>query len=151
LPPRPGFTGLDVGREGLTSIHDSSTEEAAASSAGVPIRERYGLVLTFMLGGYVLSGIEDNRWVAIINVVLLTTVSLGWVTTDIAEGTRFLLLAVAQLAALLAILNRIAQHERVSFQTVMGAVASYALIAFVMAAIFHGLELLSDSTSTSPS
>ena len=57
---------------------------------------------------------------------------------------RLLMFAIAQLAALLAILFRIMRHERVTFQTVMGGVAAYALIAFMMAAVFHGAELLTD-------
>jgi voltage-gated potassium channel Kch len=49
---------------------------------------------------------------------------------------------VAQFSALLAILFRISRHSVVTLQTVMGGVAAYALIAFVMAAVYHGLDLL---------
>ena len=147
-----------------------STEDTVV--AGVPIRERYGLVLILILAGYVLSGVESNRflialntllWVALLlttlwspgvpkrlrrfgslatMLVLLTTLSLGLISSDLAEGWRLILLGVAQLAALLAILNRVSRHRRVTFQTVMGGVAAYALIAFVMAALFHGMDLL---------
>ena len=143
--------------------------------AGVPIRERYGLVLILILVGYVLSGVESNPflialntclWVALLLttlwspgvpkrlrrigslatvLVLLTTLSLGLISSDLAEGWRLILLGVAQFAALLAILNRISRHRRVTFQTVMGGVAAYALIAFVMAALFHGMDLLTDT------
>jgi voltage-gated potassium channel Kch len=75
--------------------------------------------------------------------VLVTTISLGLVATDVAEGWRLLILAVALLAALLAILFRILQHERVSAQSIMGGISAYALIAFTMSAVYHGLDLLS--------
>ncbi|HET7846257.1 MAG TPA: potassium channel family protein [Acidimicrobiia bacterium] len=145
-----------------------------ASSGGVVVRERYGLVLALILGGYLLAGFETNRFVVAINTiiwvalllttlwspsiperlrriglvatvfVLVSTLSLGLLPSDIAAGWRMLILAVAQLAALLAILNRISRHEVVTLQTVMGGIAAYALIAFVMAAVYHGAELLSD-------
>jgi voltage-gated potassium channel Kch len=53
-----------------------------------------------------------------------------------------MLLALAQLAAMIAIVSRIVQHEEVGLQTVMGGVAAYALIAFFMGAIYSGADLL---------
>jgi voltage-gated potassium channel Kch len=158
------------------AIDEHSTGEDGLISAGVPIRERYGLVLVLILGGYLLAGIDNNKWVAILNavlwmailltalwspgvperirrvggiatlVLLISTVSLGWLSSDAAAGVRLLLFAIAQMAALLAILNQISRHQRVALQTVMGAIACYALIALAMAALFHGLEYLSGST-----
>jgi hypothetical protein len=145
-------------------------------SDGLPIRERYGLVLFLILIGYVLSGFDSNRWVTVLNallwatllfttlwspgvprrirrvgagaivLMLLTAIPLGLMTSEAALGVRLLLLAIAQLAALLAILSRIFTHDRVRLQTVMGAIAAYALIAFVMAAIYHGLDIFTDGT-----
>ncbi len=144
--------------------------------ARVPIRERYGLVLILILVGYVLSAVESNRflialntflWVALLLttlwspgvpkrlrrigslatiLVLLTTLSLGFVSSELAGGWRLILLGIAQFAALLAILNRVSRHRHVTIQTVMGGVAAYALIAFVMAALYHGMDLLTDTT-----
>jgi voltage-gated potassium channel Kch len=158
----------------MTSSGSGTTEETVL--AGVPIRERYGLVLTLILVGYVLSGVESNRfliavnsvlWVALLLtalwspgvprrlrrigslatiLVLVTTLSLGLISSELADGWRLILLGIAQLAALLAILNRVSRHRQVTFQTVMGGVAAYALIAFVMAALFHGMDLLTDTT-----
>jgi voltage-gated potassium channel Kch len=155
----------------------SATETAGDTVvAGVPIRERYGLVLSLILVGYVLSGVESSRfliavnsllWVALLLttlwspgvpkrlrrigsvatiLVLLTTLSLGFFSSELADGWRLILLGIAQFAALLAILNRVSRHRQVTFQTVMGGVAAYALIAFVMAALYHGMDLLTDTT-----
>lgn len=79
-------------------------------------------------------------------VILATSISLGFIESDVAAGWRMLFLAFAQLAAMLAILNQITRHRSVTLQTVMGGVAAYALIGFVMAAVFHGSSLLFDET-----
>jgi voltage-gated potassium channel Kch len=156
---------------------ESLVEDIEQVSAGVPIRERYGLMLLLILVGYVLSGVDTSRfvlsldsilWVTLLLtalwspgvpkrlrrvglvatlVVLLTSLSLGLVASEAANGWRLLLVGVAQLTALLAILNRISRHEHVTFQTVMGGVAAYALIAFVMAAVFHSLQFLTGTAA----
>jgi voltage-gated potassium channel Kch len=158
----------------MTTLATDAAEDRVV--AGVPIRERYGLVLTLILVGYVLSGVESNRFLLAVNsllwvslllttlwspgvpkrlrrigsvatiLVLLTTLSLGFVSSELADGWRLILLGIAQFAALLAILNRVSRHRQVTFQTVMGGVAAYALIAFVMAALYHGMDLLTDTT-----
>jgi len=156
---------------------ESLAEDIEQVSAGVPIRERYGLMLLLILVGYVLSGVDTSRfvlsldsilWVTLLLtalwspgvpkrlrriglvatlVVLLTTLSLGLVASEAADGWRLALLAVAQFSAILAILNRITRHEHVRFQTVMGGVSAYALLAFVMASVLHSLELLTSANT----
>jgi len=151
-------TGPDVGRR----------------FAGVRVRERYGLILLLMLGGYIVTGFDDSELLRLLNaliwmILLLTAlwapgiperirrigmvvtvallVAVGALTfsnTDSARSALFLLLGTAQLLAVLAILARIAQHRQVNTQTVMGAIAGYALIGFSMAALYHGLELVSE-------
>jgi voltage-gated potassium channel Kch len=177
-----GWDDRKAHHDRMSSEQAGRTDESLAAeieqvSAGVPIRERYGLMLMLILVGYVLSGVDTSRlvlsldsilWVTLLLtalwspgvpkrlrrvglvatlVVLLTTLSLGLVASEAANGWRLLLVAVAQLCALLAILNRITRHETVSFQTVMGGVAAYALIAFVMAAVFHSLDYLTGKSA----
>lgn len=150
-------------------LADRFEEEAA----GVPIRERYGFVLFLILLGYILSGFETGGLVAVVNaliwglllfttlwspgipnwirrtgivaiaVILVSAIPFG-LETDIASGIRLLLLATAQFAAFLAILSRVLTHESVRLQTIMGAIAAYALIAFFMAAVFHGADLFAN-------
>ena len=156
---------------------ESLVAEVEEVSAGVPIRERYGLMLLIILLGYVLSGVDTSRavvavgsllWVTVLLTalwspglpkrlrrvglvatlaLLVTTLSLGLVASETADGWRLGLLAVAQLSAMLAILNRITRHQQVTFQTVMGGIAAYALIAFVMASVLHSLALLTGVNS----
>ncbi len=150
--------------------------EVEEMSAGIPIRERYGFILLILLVAYFLSGFEEGPvlkfvlsllWLAILlatlwspgiprrlrgvglaatTLVFLTSLSLGLVSNDAAESWRLLMLSIAQLAAMLAILARILRHETVTFQTVMGGVSAYALIAFVMTSVYHGLDLMSSQT-----
>ena len=146
------------------------------SAAGVPLRERYGLVLLLILGAYLLTGFDPSLLIQIVSVVLWMTLLLvtlwapgvprpvrvvGLVAIGITgvmglvlaamdgtgpDGWASILLGIAQIAAILAILSRIVRHEEVTLQTVMGGIAAYALIAFAMAAIYNGADLLSSQT-----
>jgi hypothetical protein len=141
---------------------------------GLRVRERYGLVLLLILGSYVLAGFEESAllrvltvivWVTLLLValwspgipdrlrriaslvtllILISALALVAPESDWATGVMFLLIAIAQVLALLAILYRISQHDHVTIQTVMGAVAAYAMIGFAMAAVYRGFELLGD-------
>lgn len=140
----------------------------------MPVRERYGLVLALLLLIYVLTGINEGRLVRVIAtvvwlvvvmailwspglprrlrligggavlLVLVISISAGLLESDTADGLSLMLVAVAQLSAIAAIFNRIMRHPTVTLQTVMGGVAAYALFAFAMASVYHGLDLLSD-------
>jgi voltage-gated potassium channel Kch len=129
-----------------------------------------------ILAAYLLAGIDRTQLVAIVNsliwvfvlvtalwspglprtlrrvglgatfVVLAGAISFVFLDTDMARGLASILLGVAQLAAILAILNRILRHDEVTLQTVMGGIAAYALIAFSMSAFYLGLDSLTDTT-----
>jgi voltage-gated potassium channel Kch len=141
-------------------------------SLGVPIRERYGVILFLIFFGYVISGFDTAEWVSILNAILwvavlftslwspgvpgrvrwlglfamgiLLVTAITYALVPEAEGWRLLLLALAQLTAAIAILNRIVRHRTVNLQTVMGAISAYALFAFVMASVYGGIDLLTD-------
>ncbi|RPI22007.1 MAG: potassium channel protein [Actinobacteria bacterium] len=143
-------------------------------TVGIRPRERYGLVLILIFCAYVIGGFRDSDAARLIGSViwlllLLTalwspgiparlryigvalTIALFVVAgvlllsdSETAYGVLLLLLAIVQLAAVVAILARISQHGHVTAQTVMGAVAGYTLIGFAMAALYHGLEVLTE-------
>ncbi|MFO7699663.1 MAG: potassium channel family protein [Acidimicrobiia bacterium] len=145
-------------------------------SLGVPVRERYGLILLLIFSGHVLSGFDTGKWVSILNttlwaavlltslwspgvpgrvrwlglvamgVLLVTAIPFALMSEPTAGGWRLLLLALAQLSAAIAILNRIVRHRLVGLQTVMGAISAYALFGFVMASVYGGIDLLTDTT-----
>jgi hypothetical protein len=77
--------------------------------------------------------------------ILVISVTLTLASDDdTVVGWQLLLLAIAQLAAFLAILIQIVNHDRVTLQTVMGGIAAYALLGFVSAAVFNGIDMISD-------
>lgn len=155
-------------------IENSFVGSAGEETDGIPLRERYGLVLMLILFAYAASGIEGGRlvtatisivWATVLLATLwspglprtlrriglvatlalfLSVMLLGFATSDTAVGLRAIILAIAQLAALLAILNRILRHETVTIQTVMGGIAAYALLAFAMSAVYVAVDKLSD-------
>lgn len=159
----------------LNSAEVGASRGPRGRNGPVPLRERYGLVLLLILAAYVVGGLSDDRWVLAANsvvwgalllaalwspglprglrrvgsvatvLVLAGAITLGMLSSPTADGWRSLILAVAQLAALLAILDRVLRHDRVTLQTVMGGVAAYALLAFVAAALFHGIDLLTEA------
>jgi voltage-gated potassium channel Kch len=156
------------------SLTESTRQGEPAGAGGVPTRERYGLILGLILIGYVFDAAAGSRVIVVVDAVLFLSlllvalwspgiphrlrrigiaacfallVVIGVLALNPAPeatGVAFLLLAATQLLALLAILARIAQHDHVGIQTVMGAVAGYALIAFMMGALYHGLDLIDD-------
>jgi hypothetical protein len=160
--------------EPTSPAHDNLLGEMEDETDRIPLRERYGLILLLILVAYAASGFGDRLWVQVLNalvwgtvllaslwspgiprvvrrvgllatlIVFLSGVPLGWFPPEWADGVRSLVLAVAQLAALLAILTRILRHDTVSLQTVMGGVAAYALIAFAMGSVYLGLDVLMD-------
>ena len=151
-------------------------EELGGEPDYIPLRERYGLVLALILLAYLLGGVENQRVVILSSTVIWATVllttlwspgvprvlrrvgvgatvlfflsaaSIWIVSSDGSNGWRLVILAVAQFAALLAILVRISQHRVVTIQTVMGGIAAYALIAFVMAALYQAITLIIGDT-----
>jgi voltage-gated potassium channel len=151
---------------------ETKTPAHPEESDFVPLRERYGLILGLILAAYIATGIEQTPLVALLNsmiwgvvlfaalwspglpvvlrriglgatlILFVTAVTLGSLDSETAEGWRALVLAVAQMAALLAILNRVLRHKTVRLQTIMGGVAAYALLAFVMAAVYFGVDQL---------
>lgn len=84
--------------------------------------------------------------VVALGLLLVTTISLGLATVEVAQGWRLILLAIAQMAAFMAILSQIISHDKVTIQTVMGGLAAYALIGFVSAAVFQGIDLITGLT-----
>jgi hypothetical protein len=78
-------------------------------------------------------------------VVLAGGVVTGFGTTDGPKGFTYLAGAFLCALTVVAIIARIAQHHHVSGQTIMGGVAAYALLGFVWAELYHGIDLLTDN------
>jgi voltage-gated potassium channel Kch len=143
---------------------------------GVVVQERYGLILALMLLGYVLEGVDRGVLLRLINALIWTTLlivallapgipsklrTVGVASTGVllvialsllvsdnetARIVLLLFLSFVQILALIAIAVRIAHHEKVGPQTVMGAIAGYFLIGLSMGALYQGLDLAIDAT-----
>lgn len=85
-----------------------------------------------------------RRWGAAVGVTLVAgafaALSIG--PSPALRATVAFLIALLEIIAIVAILRRVAEHERVNSQTVMGAITAYALLAFVAAAVYRGIDLL---------
>jgi hypothetical protein len=155
----------------MTDQVGPSSDAPGEKTDGILLR-RYGLILALILFGFVLTGVEPRPLAPGLNaaiwglvllvalwapglprllrsvglgatlVVMAGVFSLGALESATAGGWRAITLAVAQIAAMLAILSRVVSHERVSLQTVMGGIAAYGLIAFAMASLYFGLDSL---------
>lgn len=162
----------------MTASEQDQTREPAVDErqGGVVVRERYGVVVLLLVGGYLLTGLTDGTlgrvaytatFLAILLVALwapgiprrlrgagaVTALALAFVFVVVAitredDAFAFALLILALLQGLVAvaILYRIARHDRVGFQTVLGAIAVYAMIGFAMASLYQGLDILQDET-----
>jgi hypothetical protein len=64
---------------------------------------------------------------------------------DTGEGLFSAIAAAAQFTAVGLILYRISHHRTVSFQTVMGGIAAYALLGFAHGSLYEAIDLLGDA------
>jgi hypothetical protein len=122
----------------LTGFNDSTV-----------VRFLFGLVLVAV---YVLAALAEGmprvvrHSVALIS-VLFVVANAAIFIADAGETGEGLLSAVASAAQFLAvalILYRISHHTTVSFQTVMGGIAAYALLGFAHGSLYEALDLLGD-------
>lgn len=138
---------------------------------GVQIQERYGLVLVLMMVGYVLEALSGSVLTRVVNALIWATVLfvalwapginnrlrlLGGLATaallvaagilSLAENPTarivlLVVLALVQVLALISIALRVAQHDRVGAQTVLGAIAGYFLIGLAMGSFYQAMDL----------
>lgn len=143
---------------------------------GVRIRERYGLILALMMVGYVIEALSGSVLTRVVNALIWATVLfvalwapginnrlrlVGGIATaallvaggilsiaDTQTGRIVILLVLAfvQILALISIALRVAQHERVQAQTVMGAIAGYFLIGLAMGSFYQAMDLSANGT-----
>ena len=145
-------------------------------------RERFGLLLVLMIVSFLVSGIDAGGGVrglvGIVNVLaavvgftsvglranakmVVAIVAVGAVSSvlvssfrgDIETSVGAWLQALVLVALTLAVLGRVIQHQRVTGETILGAIAAYFLIGQVFAWIYMALpgyadgEVLANSTA----
>lgn len=152
-----------------------TVREIEQREIGVAVRERFGLVLLLLLGSYALTGFSDSRLARVVYVVALLLVllvvlwspgipqrlrrggslaaiafALGAAVASTgneeAFGVSLLILVLLLAFAAIGALFRIAQHDHVGSQTVMGALSVYVMIGFAAGVLYWGLDVLQDRT-----
>jgi hypothetical protein len=112
-----------------------------------------GKVLTpILLGGTLLFALWTSRvgprirriaWV-VVPLLVVATVFTGIASGgDAGHAVVAWMSAILVLAALIAILGRLAEHTTISFQTVLGALSMYLLLGLLYAAVFSGFAAMS--------
>lgn len=134
-------------------------------------RDRYGLVLVLLVAAYLVSGTRE-AWVDGLLVVLAASallltaessdtprrlrVPLGLVIlvlvvigagisasdTSTARAAQAFLTAALFFGAIILTLRRVLRHERISSQTILGAMVAYILVGFFFAAVYRGTDQL---------
>ena len=142
--------------------------------------DRYGLVLTLLLITYVLaSALALGRWVAVgltalqgvtvvvtlaasgvsamhrraasVTAVLAVVIAAGAaIAGGRAAGIPALISAILLCAALLAIIRRLVGHERVTGQTLLGAMCCYILFGLIYTFVYATVSRLSDAPFLTP-
>jgi hypothetical protein len=138
----------------------------AARTAAV--RDRFGLLLALLVGSFVALGSAENTWarlvaellqVAALVVAFLSTgllrshrwlgmlagvgivaMALTGATNDVTAGIGAIASAVVLMAVLVAVLDRVLRHRRVSIQTLYGAVCAYFLIGLMFSSVYAALD-----------
>jgi hypothetical protein len=135
--------------------------------------DRFGVLLVFLIASFVALGFSGERWVRVVAAGLqLAALVIGFLATGLRRDHKWLgwfavlgvvamvLLAIkgdtssgiGEIAGgivlgglLVAILDRVLRHERVTIQTLFGAVCAYFLIGLMFSAVYGALD---DLTST---
>jgi hypothetical protein len=138
----------------------------AARTAAV--QDRFGLLLVLLVGSFVALGSAESTWarlvaellqVAALIVAFLSTgllrnhrwlglfagvgviaIVLTGATDDVTAGIGAIASAVVLTALLVAVLDRVLRHRRVSIQTLYGAVCAYFLIGLIFSSVYAVLD-----------
>ncbi len=134
-------------------------------------RDRYGLVLILLVAAYMLSGtLEawiDGLLVALaafalfltaessetprrlrlpfgigLVVIVVVGVGLSAIDSSAARATQAFLAAALFLGTIILTLRRVLSHERISDQTILGAMVAYILVGFFFGAVYRGTDQL---------
>jgi hypothetical protein len=137
------------------------------------VRDKFGLLLILLISSFIALGFADKTWARVIAGVLqLTAIIVGFLATGLRQEHRWLSLfavvgvvaivltafdndvatgvgavaAVVLLGALLvAVLERVLRHERVTIQTLFGAVCAYFLIGLMFSSVYGALNDLGNA------
>jgi hypothetical protein len=85
---------------------------------------------------------KDNRWLAIVALAAILGVWAAAFSGDVAAAVGDIALILLFLAILIAVLERVLRHRRVTMQTIYGAVCSYFLIGLMFSSVYGAMDAL---------
>jgi hypothetical protein len=88
---------------------------------------------------------EHHRWLGLAAVGAAVAVVLLTIEGDAASGIAEILGVVVLAALLVAVLDRVLQHDRVTVQTLLGAVCAYFLIGLMFSSVYAAMDDLGDA------
>jgi ion channel len=104
------------------------------------------LQLTAIFVGFLATGLrQEHRWLSLFAGVGIVAIVLSAVDNDIATGFSAVAGVVLLGALLIAILKRVLRHERVTIQTLYGAVCTYFLIGLMFSSVYGALNDLGNA------
>jgi Ion channel len=132
------------------------------------IQDRFGLLLLLLIGSFIVLGFATNTWARVLAAVLqFAALGVAFLATELRREHRWLALAAAIgalaivlkmpggdaahgsaelasivlfLAILVAVLDRVLRHRRVTIQTLFGAVCAYFVIGLIFSSIYGLLD-----------
>jgi hypothetical protein len=101
------------------------------------------LEMAALLTAFLTTGIrKDNRWLAIIALAAILGVWGAAFSGDVAAAIGDIALILLSMAILIAVLERVLRHRRVTMQTIYGAVCSYFLLGLMFSSVYGAMDTL---------
>ncbi|HWC68394.1 MAG TPA: potassium channel family protein [Acidimicrobiales bacterium] len=137
-------------------------------------RDRFGLLLLLLVGSFLALGVSgdrwgrvvagvlqlgalavaflatevrvDHRWLGLLALCGITAVVLAALSGEIPNGLAEVAAVIVLGAVLVAVLDRVLRHRRVTLQTLYGAMCAYILIGLMFGSVYRALDELADAS-----
>jgi hypothetical protein len=101
------------------------------------------LQVAALVTAFLTTGVrKDNRWLAIVALAAILGVWAAAFSGDVASAVGDIALILLFLAILIAVLERVLRHRRVTMQTIYGAVCCYFLIGLMFSSVYGAMDTL---------
>jgi hypothetical protein len=141
---------------------------ARVAAGGAKVQDRFGLLLILLIGSFIALGFAESTWavvlasalqiaalvvaslatrlwrdhhslgvVALVGIVAVAVSGLSGRPAQIVAATAS---AIVLIAILVAVLDRVLRHRKVTVQTLYGAVCAYFVLGLIFASVYGGLD-----------
>jgi hypothetical protein len=114
-------------------------------AAGFPNRWAQGLSWWLEVAALIVAFLatairREHAWLALVALAAILALPAAVLTGDAAAGFGDLAIVVLTVAILIAVLDRVLRHRRVTIQTLYGAVCAYFLLGLLFASVYGALD-----------